>query len=602
MRLSFVPHLFVRDSRPYPYVPLGLISLATIARQLRWHTSFVDPNRMADYSPGAIADAIAAQEPDVVGLGSICGAYPETLRYAQAIKEHLPGSLLILGGPQASATATETLSEVAAVDYILRGEAELSFPRFLAMIVEGGARCDGLGSVPGLVYRRQGEIVVTPSSDLIRDLDSLPRPDYSLYPYWNECPSVPVEVGRGCPYGCTYCATTRYWRRRFRLFSVNRVVDQIAALASEGGDRFDLVHDIFTLRRDWVEAFCDALLARVPGIAWDASTRLDALDEELIERMRQSGCRSLFFGIETGSERMQTRMGKRLNLGRAREALSSARRSGIETTASFILGFPDERGSDMKATVQMVFDLAIGPNRPYIIQVHLLAPLAESMLFEHLGGSVRYFGREVVQSFATTIDDETEAWVQANPRMFASFHGYPHPLYGRRFLLRLVMFLRAVQCLPIALFSLLGYGAISLEDVIFNDGNILEPMDRVDDPDDIGKMADAAAEVLGHAVTEIGDECAWIVDLISFETALCKITACKEEVCEPMVITCSFDCTSFIERVTDSVKGDATRWYLPQPPIDEVPITLLIWRENGATRTLALPPALAAMLAKASEG
>ena len=588
MRLTLSPHLFYQGGKRYPYVPLGLISVATAARKQGWDVSFVDPNRMVTLEEDSVAEAIVEQAPDLVGLGGICGTYPSTLMIAMAIKERLESVPIVLGGAQASATARETLAEVEAVDYVLTGESEFSFPRLLALL-EGR---DGLapGDVPGLYYREGCKIAFGPPSSLIDDIDAFPLLDYHLYPYWLDGKAIPVEVGRGCPYGCTYCATTQYWKRRFRLFSVERVVDQIESLYTAGGRRFDLVHDIFTFDKAWVRSFCNLLRERVPDAIWDASTRLDALDSALIEEMREAGCTSLFFGVETGSARMQTLIGKRLNLEKASHVLNAVGESGIKATASFIIGFPNERISDLKQTVDMILDLACGPHRPYIVQVHLLAPLAESSLFKQLGESVRYFGREAVQSFAGAIDAETEAWVRSQPRLFAPFHGYPHPVLERAFLARLALFLRAVQCLPVSLFIARSRMKGAFVDLLIDMGEVLAKMDRVTNPDDITDMANSAAEVLISLLDGMGDDCGWMGDIISFEALLRAKTGDRATISEPSVFRSHYDCKSFVEAVTSSEAA----WLLPDDPEpSEKPMTSLVWRENERTRTLVLPFALA---------
>lgn len=153
---------------------------------------------------------------------TICSTYPLTLRIAERVRRARPRVPIVFGGPQASAVDIATLQRFPQVDFILRYEAEESLPALLNALQAGRA----VEGVAGLTYRRSGDVVRTPSSPVIDDLDRLPIPAYHRYPYLKQARFIPLELGRGCPYACTFCSTNDFFRRNFRLKTPRLIVEQ----------------------------------------------------------------------------------------------------------------------------------------------------------------------------------------------------------------------------------------------------------------------------------------------------------------------------------------------------------------------------------------
>lgn len=364
---------------------LGILSLAAVLEQRGDQCRIVNLNRLffdhanrsdAGSFAAASGDVIAGIEADVYGFGSICSSYPLTIRIAEIVTAARPRSTILLGGPQASVVDVHSLAAFPFVDLLLRGEAELTLPLLLDELI--GAR--RLEMVPGLTYRDKGRIRRNPNAPVISDLDALPSPAYHLSGDLSGAKTAALELGRGCPFACTFCSTNDFFRRKFRLRSPERILRDMRAIASIYGIReFGLVHDMFTVDRRRVEAFCDALLASGEGFKWSCSARTDSVDEELLDRMRRSGCTAIFFGVEAGSERMQALIDKHLDPCRAREIISAAESLGIHTTVSLITGFPEETRDDLRQTLSMFIHSARCPQSTP--QLNLLAPLAETPLY-----------------------------------------------------------------------------------------------------------------------------------------------------------------------------------------------------------------------------
>lgn len=424
---------------------LGILSLAAVVEARGDSAQIVDLNRayyhLADYAgisklsefAEAAAAMIAAQDTEVYGFTSICSSYPLTIRIAQAVKAIRRECTILFGGPQASVVDMQTLAAFPFVDLILRGEAEETLPFLLDELV-GGRRME---RVPGLTYRTAGQPRRNPNAPVIRDLDSLPSPAYQLTGELQGAQRAALEMGRGCPFACTFCSTNDFFRRNFRLRSPERILRDMRALAvAYGVSDFDLIHDMFTVDKRRVVTFCKAMIDSGETFTWACSARTDCVDEQLLELMAQAGCHGLFFGIETGSARMQTIIDKHLNPTRAEEIIDAAERLGIGSTVSLITGFPEETQEDLRQTVHMLMHSARRPHSDP--QLNLLAPLAETPL--HL----KYKDQLTLETLCSDVSHQGEMQnekdvelIWAYPDIFPNFYLLPTPNLDRKFLLEL---------------------------------------------------------------------------------------------------------------------------------------------------------------------
>jgi len=361
--------------------PLGVLSLAAATRGLGHEVTVCDLNHFVRElaGPGDLAQAAAewvgSTSADLYGFSTISSSYPFTIRVAAAVHDRAPSRPIVCGGPQATVTDRELLRACSWIDVVVRGEAERAFPDLLSALA-GGAPIE---EVAGVTFRQDGVPRRTTDAPVVLDLDSLADPAHDLDIGVNRRLFGSVEIGRGCPFACEFCSTNDFFRRKFRLKSPERVIREMRAVrAAYGHETFSLVHDMFTVDRKRVLAFCEAMRVSGDGMRWSCSARTDCVDEELLDRMAEAGCNSLFFGIESGSPDMQRRMGKDLDLDEARRIIASASRHRISTTVSTIVGFPDETRDDLRQTIGFVVNAA-REERAHV-QIHLLAPLPATPL------------------------------------------------------------------------------------------------------------------------------------------------------------------------------------------------------------------------------
>jgi hypothetical protein len=371
------------------------------------------------------------------------------LLLSQAIKAVRPEVLIVLGGPQATSTATATMTRFTTVDLVIRGEAEVGWAAFLAEVASG--RRDWQ-RVPGSVWRAGAGVGEAALPPLCEDLDELPVPLFEAYPAIAQQSFAMVEVGRGCPYGCTFCSTNTFFKRRFRMKTPARILAEVDALHRAFGIRdFDFIHDMFTVRTDVVEAICDALRPR--GYTWTCSARTDRLDRTLLARMVDAGCRGVYFGIETGSQRLQRALRKNLDVQEAVQMARTALAAGLEVTTSVIVGYPNETRADLRDSLLLLAELFAGAGVPrgpshLTAQAHLFAPLADTPLTRE-GGPFAYDGiaSNTVESEGDPSDEEN-ALIRSSFALFSAFY---HPVateYARRDYLALTALLDELRVRP----------------------------------------------------------------------------------------------------------------------------------------------------------
>jgi radical SAM superfamily enzyme YgiQ (UPF0313 family) len=348
------------------------------------------------------------------------------------VKRLRPRIKTILGGPQASVVDEATLKSFQFVDFVLRGEADDTLGLLLD-ILSGKDTSTELEKIPGITFRQGNNIVRNPESPIVDNLDRLPLPAFDLDPNFSQRGGAHLELGRGCPYACTFCSTNDFFRRNFRLKSSQTMIEQMKYIKETYGVyNFSLVHDMFTIDRKRVVEFCEALLDCEDKFMWSCSARTDRVDDELLTLMAEAGCDGIFFGIETGSIRMQKIINKNLDLSDASKRIQCADRNKISTAVALITAFPEETKDDLRDTIHYFVDsLRFDHAEP---QISLLAPLAKTpihmkyqdqLIFDHIYSDMSHQGWR---------QDPIELeMIQAYPDIFPNFYAVPTLELDRRY-------------------------------------------------------------------------------------------------------------------------------------------------------------------------
>jgi anaerobic magnesium-protoporphyrin IX monomethyl ester cyclase len=335
--------------RPYP--PLGILYLAAYLDE-RGIAATVFDTTFASRS--ALEKHLVANRPEVVGIYTNLMTKKGVLGIVRFIRERLPGTRVVLGGPEVTHHADKFLEHGA--DVIIVGEGEET----MTAVVEAWDKGTPLSAVDGIVFRDQSGVVRTPKRALLRSLDELPMPKrdaLDLMPYlraWREkhgTSAINISTMRGCPYTCRWCSRAVYggtYRRR----SPRLVVDEIQQIVARyQPDSLWFVDDVFTIAHGWLEELTIELERRDLRIRYECITRADRMNERVAALLKRSGCFRVWIGAESGSQKILDAMDRRVKVEQVGDMIRLCKRMGIETGTFIMLGYPGETEADIDATI-----------------------------------------------------------------------------------------------------------------------------------------------------------------------------------------------------------------------------------------------------------
>lgn len=378
--------------------------------------------RKYDKSIEKYADFILAKNPKIVGFYTICSSFISAIRLAYAIKKKKNTVKIVFGGPHATILAQECLEAFSFVDAVILGESE----KTIEIIVERMLNNEDLKDVQGVACRSRGKVNVSECKDLVKsaELSTYTVYDYSPYQIHRD-DIILIEAGRGCPYACTFCSTSSFWGRKFRIKSAKNIIEEMLKFNElYGVTRFSFLHDLFTANKQYVKEFCKMYLEEKLTFTWDCSSRIDVLDEATIDLLAEANCTALFIGIETGSPRMQKLVNKNLDIEKAVNLIKYIKYKKMHLTIAFIYGYPEETMDDFLLTVELMEKLrkmAVDE-----IQLGTYIPLPKTLEVEKVKGRLYFEEEEINFSIYKkyVFDSVTQMLVKKYPELFIQYYSF----------------------------------------------------------------------------------------------------------------------------------------------------------------------------------
>jgi anaerobic magnesium-protoporphyrin IX monomethyl ester cyclase len=317
------------------------------------------------------------------------------------------GAVTMAFGTHVTAMPSETLRDFPALDLVLRGEPELTFreiidvfdgrqatrPEWVQQMIE---KCDStweptptqpdaqpdLSSVKGVTWRKDGQTVMNEARPFIPDLNDLPIPLYEKLPLDKyrmplmKGPFVFMVTSRGCTAGCKYCIKHVSYQWSVRLFTPERIMEELWYLNKLGIHNIHMYADLFTVNRAQVVELCKRIIDEGLKIRWTCNSRVDYVDEEMLQLMGRAGCWMISWGIESGNEEILKRAAKGADPKKARQALLWARKAGIKNWGYFIIGLPGETVDTIRQTIDFSKSLPLE-----LALFHIAAPYPGTPFF-----------------------------------------------------------------------------------------------------------------------------------------------------------------------------------------------------------------------------
>ena len=336
--------------------PLGLAYIASYIREYGNHEVYIHDGMLNKSTDSEFRSVLEGFLPDVVGISAqATPAIYDVYNAAMVVKEWNPNTIVVVGGAHATFKYSEILKECNDIDFVVRGEGEITLNCLLEALEHGS-----MSSVMGIAYRNNSEIIENPLRLPIANLDILPFPAYDLLDlqrYFSQGIRIMTMVtSRGCPFGCRFCSSSRVLGKKWRARSPQNVVDEISYLIDNYHiQEFEFLDDLFSFDPERVSEICRLIQKLELNVGWTCSARADIISEnpKMPFLLKEAGCHSVYMGIESGSQRILNLMRKGITLQHVYKAVKIVKSVGLRLILSFMFGYPGETIDDMNSTISL---------------------------------------------------------------------------------------------------------------------------------------------------------------------------------------------------------------------------------------------------------
>ena len=334
--------------------------------------------KIEDYSQGGdFVRDLKEFRPDYLLVNVATPTLQSDLDAIKKAKEILPEITTIAKGAAFLTLSNQVMQDCSELDLIIFKEAEETLFEILQQKPKS--------EILGLYYRENGEIKFTGERPYIENLDEIPFParhlvDNTIYrrPDNNKVQAV-IKVSRGCPFHCFFCLATPVSGAKVRKRSIENIIAEIKECVEKYNiDNFVFWSDIFNIDKDWTMNLCQAIIDSGLKITWSANTRADTADYEMAKMMYKSGCRLVSIGVESGSQYMLDKIGKKIKLDDVRRTVNLFKKAKIRIYNYFVIGLPFETEETAEETIKFAIELDSD-----FISFYTATPLPGSRFYEY---------------------------------------------------------------------------------------------------------------------------------------------------------------------------------------------------------------------------
>ena len=376
------------DRSPFRFPPLGIGYIASFLKQHGFDVKIIDGTFQTE---NKVIKEVERSTPRIVGIYSMYSMREESIRLGKRIR-HLT-DLMVAGGPLPT---IDPLAFTEDFDVVVIGEAEHTMLDIVKNFLSGKE----VKGIPGTVCKDDDSVFYGERRQPIVDLDSLPFPARELFDndsykeYYTKhfgYAMTSMISSRGCPFMCDFCSKPVFGNT-LRLRSPQNIVDEMESIVSLGYDTIWFADDCFTIMKDRVMRICDEIIRRDLKVKWQCLSRVDNIDLEMAAKMKEAGCKRIYFGIESGDDRILKIMKKDIDVQVAKKAVSVAKSVGIETGAFFIIGYPGESNQTILNTIKFATSLPLD-----YVSFTLPYPIPGTGLYEKVKRSLKKSSRRKIR-------------------------------------------------------------------------------------------------------------------------------------------------------------------------------------------------------------
>jgi anaerobic magnesium-protoporphyrin IX monomethyl ester cyclase len=344
MRLGF---LYLQGKGGSVGSTIGPLGLSYLSATLKRDLNFRDQDIVLEVDD---PDLLLSHGPDIIGITSFTETFEHVVRHARYFKRKAPDIPIIVGGEHISA-APQSLPET--IDIGVIGEGEETLSELMALYLRNEVTHENLEKVNGIVYWHKGQRVQTAPRAWIMDLDNIAKPDRALIHRPDQAWQQPLFTARGCPYKCTYCASTRFWQKT-RYHSIPRIIEEIEDIIRDYPQQtlIAINDDLFPLNRKRLRTVVEAIRAKGlhRKVGFTLNTRANVFDTEIVELISAMNAQIVGFGFESASDKILKQLKGKTTSREALKALQLCEKYGIAVVGSYMVGSPDEDWEDLART------------------------------------------------------------------------------------------------------------------------------------------------------------------------------------------------------------------------------------------------------------
>ncbi|OGR84514.1 MAG: hypothetical protein A2901_02790 [Elusimicrobia bacterium RIFCSPLOWO2_01_FULL_54_10] len=361
------------DTVKYP--PLGLLYVASYLMSNGYPDVTVRDADATGTPASEVLKEIAADPPDLVAIPAFTNAFFDVHEIAKGIKKINPKAHICIAGPHVKLFRSQTLA-LPEIDSTISGDGEVPFLR-LVDYVSGKVQDPHF---PGLSVKTPEGLVESTESYSMENMDALPFPvrtavditRYHSIVSSHKFMTTMISM-RGCPHQCTFCAIDRNVKMR----SAENVVQEMVEIAKLGIHEIHFVDETLNLSRQRLISICKGIIASGIKVEFSIRCRVKPFDDEMMRLLKEAGCMRIFFGIESGSQRILDKMKKHITLKDIQETINLVQKYKLEWVGFFLFAFPGETYEEARQTIE--FAKKLNPN---FAQFTVFTPVPGAPLYE----------------------------------------------------------------------------------------------------------------------------------------------------------------------------------------------------------------------------